>query len=58
MATQPSNAAHVGPGERPSILATIGLVWFFVVILSLVATQVPHASDAEPVALSYFADFE
>jgi len=57
MATQPSNVVRVRSNERPSIGATIGLIWFLVFILSLIATQVPRA-DSVPVALSYFADFD
>ena len=60
MATQPSNVVGVRSNERPSIGATIGLIWFFVFILSLIATQVPRAdeSGARDVALGYFADFD
>jgi hypothetical protein len=58
MATDPSNAVYSRPAEIPSIGATIGLIWFFVLILSLIATQVPRADATAPVALSYFADFD
>ena len=53
-----TSAVHNGSVERPSLAATIGLIWFFVLILSLVATQVPRPDETVPVAVSYFADFE
>ena len=57
MTTYPSNARS---GEMPSIGATIGLVWFFVLVLSLVAMQVPRADESIPYefAISNFADLD